>query len=270
MAQVERATSLRGKRYLTNKAVIFSNVETKTIKIGGKDNGDGVLQLYDDTDTLYVNMDKSGIKLSNGAEIIGGSGLKSSMFVQGTVRSKMFIINNDFAPLGIDMLYATGGSPTFTGVYAKSSMIFEFEIPSTFTITSATITLTHIPFKWYASGVLVDTGYVRNLQLYKGSSFSGMYKSYDNDLGNLSEAGITYTIKTNALGASGFTGSNSAMTSVTSVDIKSDIVVGANIFKIESGDALPTGTGTFAQCLSVAQARTGACLGLLTITGYTK
>lgn len=270
MAQVERSTSTGGKRYLTNKAVVFNSVQAKNIQVGGKDNVAGVIQVLDENGTLSVNIDKLGVTLSNGADLIGGSGLKSSMFVPGVTRSMSFIINNDFAPLGIDLQYTTGGPTTFTGVYLKSSMLFEFEMPSTFTITTATITLTHIPFRFYNMGTLTTTGYARNLQLYKGSSFSGMYKKIDNDLGGLTEAGITYTLISNALGSSGFTGSNSAMTSVTSIDIKSNIVVGTNIFKIETADALPTTSGTFAQCQASAQEKTGACLALLTIIGFTQ
>ena len=271
MAQVERSTSTGGKRYLTSKAVVYDSVTAKNIQLGGKNNGNGQLKLYDDTDTLFVNMDKEGITLSNGAEIIGGSGLKNSMFVQGVARSLKFIINNDFAPVGIDVLYITdNGGVNWTGNYVKGSMLFEFYIPSTFTITNATITLTHIAQKNYAAGVFTYTGYSRNLQLYKGAAFTNMFKTYDSTFGTLSETGITYTVITNALGASGFTGSATAMSSVTSIDITSNISLGTNIFKIETGDNVPSVTGTYDQCVEAAEIRTGACIGLLTITGFTQ
>lgn len=192
MARVERSTSTGGKRYLTDKAVVFDDVEAKNIIVGGKDNTSGLIQVLDETGTLTVNIDKSGVTLSNGAELIGGNGLLSSLqfdsknvnWGANTLTGYWFLGYNYEEYLGI-------------GVY-KNWLEIDAEIPTNFVVTSAYVTLYHIPVTWGSY-----KGYCRNLKLYNVSnptnlSITGAY---------MSEFGATYNYTkaeiSGAFGASG-------------------------------------------------------------------
>jgi len=147
MAQIERATSSGGRRYLKSGMVTYKEVNAefikadvvnaefikaddivaKTIKmnrlvgdkltLGGIDNVSGELEVLDATGTNMVNIDKLGITLSNGAKLIGSDGVLSE-----------FIFSNDWQTLG----WVNDGG---TGVkYSCSMSIF---IPTDIQIVSA-------------------------------------------------------------------------------------------------------------------------------------
>lgn len=177
MAQVERSTSTGGKRYLTSKAVVYDSVTARNIQLGGKNNGNGQLKLYDNTDTLFVNMDKDGITLSNGAEIIGGSGV---------------LTNLQYVSEGWGWLFANaldGGQTNWVGFNVnstvtnaqKSFLNFPVTIPDNFTVTSAKIKLRHSPMNWDNGGGDSSTGYCRNIRAYVatnlGTTGYGAYAS---------------------------------------------------------------------------------------------
>lgn len=254
MARVERSTSSGGKRYLTDKVVAFDTAEGRELKLGGADNGNGLLEIYDDTDTLFVTADKEGLKLSNGAKLIGSTGALSTIIVTGTINSVSFLGGSALLPMG----YSISGAG-----YTKDSLVFEFTMPSNLTITSAVVTINHIPVKYYDSGVFDRTGYSRALKLYKGTGFTGGYMTLDGDyaLTTIDNYG-TYTEISSAFGSGGFTGSSTGYTTSNSIDIKSSLVSGYNLLRIQTGNALVT-TG------NALREQTGACNAVLTITGYT-
>ena len=268
MAQVERSTSTGGKRYLTSKAVVYDSVTARNIQLGGKNNGNGQLKLYDDTDTLFVNMDKEGIKLSNGAEIIGGSGVLTNF--------QYYSVNVGFAvPNAYTVFdyFFLGYNSDFSAANWGSFIELNAYIPSNFTITEAKIVFTHTPTNWVESGVYDVWGYCRNVKAYKVTNTSDIvvssaYASTPNVSG-----GYTLTEISNAFGASGYTPSTPSASShiteiTTSIDIKSSLIAGNNKIVVKSGDAVPAYNATFATNAANLGIKTGYAKAIINIIGY--
>lgn len=265
MARVERSTSSGGKRYLTDKVVAFDTAIGRELKLGGVDNGNGSLEIYDENDVLYVTGDKSGLTLTNGAKIIGGDGLLTQMVIPASINSTGFIGTTMMLPCGYSMLYT---NEDYSLVTKKDQLTFEFTIPKGFTISSAYINLYHMPVKYYTNGVLTYTGYSRSMELYYSTSFTGGIMDYEFVWGEIKyNSAITFSSVTNAFGAGGFTGSASAYTTAKSIDVKSSITTSTsadsyNIMKVETSVATPTTEENL-------YTKTGAMKADLVITGYT-
>jgi hypothetical protein len=159
MAQVERATSSGGKRYITSKAVVFDDVEAKNIIVGGKDNVSGLIQVLDETGDLMVNIDKSGVTLENGAEIIGGSGVLTTLQFKSSIDT-----------LGYRQISLEG-----LGLF-KGYLPIECYIPTNFTITEAIIsvtafkTLNQFTYPIGSGETTNDYGKITNIRGYKVST----------------------------------------------------------------------------------------------------
>lgn len=255
MAQVERATSSGGKRYLTSKAVVFNDVEAKNIIVGGKDNVSGLIQVLDETGDLMVNIDKSGVTLENGAEIIGGSGVLNNLPYKSTIE-----------PLGYRQVNMEG-----VGLF-KGYLQIECFIPSGFTITSAYITVTAFktlnefvePVGWgeYISAY----GKITNIRGYTVSSGTEYINSTNFGLfGFESPAGVEIS---GCFGANGYTNPTTAETTFTSKDIKSSLASGINTIFIATADSIPddeTNEGTL-----LAAQKSQISSAIINITGYLK
>lgn len=184
-------------------------------------------------------------------EIFNSSGVLSTMIVNGVVNTPRLIFAGDFCPMGE---FWDG-----TNVYTKEHIAFSFTIPSNFTVVSAYVVLQHEPL--VSKDDTTTTGRCRNLALYKGTLASGSKKYVDWNAGYIGNSNTTYTQIINAWGSSStFTGSTSSMSSATSIDLKSQLVTGANHFVIMSTNG----------ATSVNASNYGAVLGQMYITGYTK
>lgn len=258
MAQVERSTSSGGKRYLTSKAVVFDDVAAKNIIVGGKDNTSGLIQVLDETGTLSVNIDKDGVTLSNGAELIGGSGVLSSLQFDSKNINWGAVTLPGYWFLGYN--YAES-----TGVY-KNWLEIDAQIPTNFTVSSAYVTLYHIPVAWAAY-----TGYVRNVKLYNVSdptniTIAGAY---------MSEFAATYTYTTTeisgAFGVNGYSGSDTIGKVTPSSNIASTFS-SAGVYKllIQTDNAVPSFNPGTQDMNDILGTKTGYVYAVLNITGFTQ
>lgn len=204
------------------------------------------------------------IYLPEGGKILGGDGILTTMTINSNIHSKSFVGGSALLPMGYSLNYENSSGNI---VSVKDCLVFEFTIPKNFTPKSAYITLTHAPVKYYYCGSLSYTGYSRNLNLYKGSNLSNLYVKYEYGYYEVKPNGVSYSKIDGAFGDDGFTGSNSSLTSTTSIDLikylnysKSEDTY--NVFKIETSNALVTSESAIYQ-------QSGACNATLTIIGYT-
>lgn len=180
-----------------------------------------------------VLLDDEGLKLSNGAKVVGENGLMNTY---------IFTNKDGFAVCGYE-----GDSPGgVTTVHRKGVRIL-FNIPDGLNVVSAKLILFHAPVFWGwfdTEGVGHNGwGYCKNLKLYKAINInnrkyiadymSEVYKSDD----------TTYSEISNALGTDGWTLTEPSNTAhdteiKTSTDIKNDISSGLNELLIQTADEI--------------------------------
>ena len=175
-----------------------------------------------------VVIDQEGVKLNNGAKIIGTNGLMNTYLFE----------NKGFAGFISDY---TSGSLKFK----KKNIIVNVVIPDGLMITKAKVRLIHNPvyWSWYnadnnQSGY--EWGYLRNVKMFKctnvntkrfAADFGGQVYN-DDDISS-------YTEISNAFGNSGFTAdvaseSNHNVNVILSEDIKDSLTNGLNQLKFET------------------------------------
>lgn len=203
-----------------------------------------------------VLIDEEGIKLSNGAKVVGENGLMNTYLFQSGTK---------FQAIG----YSGGGS---TYIPAKKEKLeIELDIPTGLVISSAKIILFHAPVKWDGS----YWGYARNLKLYKATNMNNrlITGEYSGDYSNID--GASYSEVSNAFESSGYTpsaptDSTHNTTNITSSEIKSifqngsgTTVAGLYKLKIETSDAINSSWGD-----ADLASRTAFAYAILKIDGY--
>lgn len=206
-------------------------------------------------DTKNFKTDTSGnIYLGTGGKVIGGDGLLSNLIYNAYTRGQMITGTGDYLPLG-----RVGGGDTADT--QRNELVFSFDLPDGFTISSAKIHLFHAPVNW--PNIISTAGYSRNLKLYKGSNLSSLKMNFNVQAGSIYATGITLTEVSNAFGSNGFTGSSSSMTSATSIDIKNQIsTTSTNYFVIKDSN------NTYYSSNTDIFGRTGGVFAYLEILGY--
>lgn len=203
-----------------------------------------------------VLMDEEGIKLSNGAKVVGENGLMNTYLFQSGTK---------FEAIG----YLGGGSKYIPA--EKEKLEIELDIPTGLVITSAKIILFHAPVKWDGA----YWGYARNLKLYKATNMNNrlITGEYSGDYSNID--GASYSEVSNAFGSSGYTpsaptDSTHNTTNITSSEIKSifqngsgTTVAGLYKLKIETSDAINSSWGD-----ADLASRTAFAYAILKIDGY--
>ena len=204
-------------------------------------------------DTKNFKTDTQGnIYLGTGGKVIGGDGLLCNLIYNAYTRGRMITGTGDYLPLG-----RLGGGDTLDK--QRNELVFSFDLPDGFTISSAKIHLFHVPIVWTG----IATGYSRVLKLYKGSSLSNLKITYDVNYGSIYTSGATMTEVSGALGTNGFTGSSTAMTSYTSIELKNQIsTTGTNYFVIKDSDS-----NVYSSNADIF-GRTGGVFAYLEILGY--
>ena len=79
MAQVERATSLAGKQYLTEGVVRYTDIITKTLTAGGSNNEDGLIIVKDASSNDVVTIDSDGILVESGSYKLIEDGIENTI-----------------------------------------------------------------------------------------------------------------------------------------------------------------------------------------------
>ena len=181
-----------------------------------------------------VQMDKDGIKLNNGAKVIGTNGLKNTYLFE----------NEGFA--GFDSSYTSG-----TLKFVKKNIFLDLVIPNNFVIEKANVKLIHNPVYWHWQNIDnsqngYNWGNLRGVKLYKCTNVASKLLAADYNGQIYTDSDVsTYNEISGAFGSSGFTSntptdsSHNAQT-VTSTDIKNSLTVGLNRLKLETSEAVPT------------------------------
>lgn len=181
-----------------------------------------------------VIFDADGIKLNNGAKIIGTNGLMNTYLYE----------QEGFA--GFIANY-TSGSLQFN----KNTILVDVIIPAGLVITKANVRLIHNPVKWNwynadnaQSGV--DWGYARGMKLYKCTNVLSKLLAADFGGQVYNDADVSsYSEISGAFGSGGFTADHASDSShnaqsVVSSDIKSYLSTGLNQLKIETSESAPS------------------------------
>lgn len=252
--------------YILSGTMLANRIKGGVLTLGGTDNINGVFKLLNSSGTEMINMDVEGIKLSNGAKLLGADGLLNVFQYSSGNWQEIGHYNNDMRST-ID----------------KAEIGIDAYIPSNFTIVSAIITIWHAP--QYLGNIPYDFGYnepfvtswcgAKNLQLYKTSNFSNYARAgiYGSEWGYPT---ITNAIITDALGSGGFTPTlptvppssspTNCVSMKTSADIKSSLATGTyNHLIIQTTDSLNYST----QWQKAIQ-ETGLAIATLTVIGYSK
>ncbi len=181
-----------------------------------------------------VTLDKDGIKLNNGAKVIGTNGLKNTYLFE----------KEGFA--GFIASYTSGSLK-----FVKNNILIDIVIPTGLVIEKAKVRLIHNPVKWNwynadsgTSGT--NWGYLRNMKLYKCTNVSSKLLAADFGGQVYSDADVSsYSEISNAFGSSGFTASSPSDSShnaqtAESININSSLTTGLNQLKLETTQAVPT------------------------------
>ena len=205
-----------------------------------------------------VTIDSEGIKLKNGAKVVGNNGLMNTYLYE----------NEGILGYTYDYEY----NPA-TGEYdhkANTDIVLNFVIPKGLAITEAKVQLIHTPVRWDdGQGGVLGCGKCHNVKIYKATNVYSRLFSAPINAGVLwSEDATTYSEISGALGSSGWTPSitpsetNYASETKESADIKSSLVEGLNRIKI----CVPDATQTWGY--SDVAVRSGYMYAMLKINGY--
>ena len=217
--------------------------------------------------TKNVSIDDDGLKLSNGAKVVGSNGLKNTY---------VFNDKNNGAFCGIEAAGYMQSDNTARGVTV------DIAIPKGLEITSAKLNLFHNPVFWSLySDPSTYIGYARALKIYKATNINsrmiGAYygsEMYSEDNTNYSNVGVTwYTSSGTSIGSS-YTPSTPTQAShnmekVVSSDFSSMFksggitVPGMYQVKVETSESISQ-SWTEAECCQ----RTGWIYAVVEIEGY--
>lgn len=203
-----------------------ANITTGTINTDNVTIGNGNVQL-----------DEDGLKLKNGAKVVGENGLMNTYL----------FTNYNYEFCGFEGNDPSGWNNTSV---SKKGTSITFNIPEGLQIISAKVILFHTPALaggtiYSESADIVQSfsvwGYCRNLKLYKSNNIYS--RKFEYDYGSeLRESDDTkYTEISGAFGTSGWTATTPNNTThntekVTSIDIKGSLSTGLNELKVQPGD----------------------------------
>lgn len=215
-----------------------------------------------------VVLDKDGIKLNNGAKVIGNNGLKNT-----------YLFDNASNRQFVGIMAAGYISATMT----KESTLIELAIPEGLEITKAKMHIYHNPIFWniYETSTSGVIGYSRNLKLYKANNLgsrkiAAAYGSeyYESDSTTYTDTGITwYNTSGTSLGKTFTpptpTTSSYSMAEAITSDFSSifknngSTVPGIYQLKLETSENIVS-TWTHTDCAQ----RTGRIYAIVEIEGY--
>ncbi len=249
--------------FITTGTMSAERINGGTLKLGGNNNTNGSVQVVDANGKNLVSISKDGLVLSNGTKLIGNGGVLSNLQFKATGLSEFY---GDLKSAG--EYYMLGFMPDYVSASDKYNLFIDVVIPNNFKITTAYITLRHIP-------TLIDMldgstvyGYVRNVKCYLTSMDGNVYVAG----GERSESfpqfsGIFYNEILNCFNNSSnnFTANvpsknNLKITQVTSKDISSKINKNCRI-KIATANSTPSAAK---DCF----AQTGYIFAQLNVYGY--
>ncbi len=230
-----------------------------TLILGGENDTNGSMQVKDASGNNLVSIDKEGVKLENGTQLITENGILS-VIQFGQYEWKKVGYNAN--PSNNVMEKMTYKIPVF--------------IPEGFTILDARVVLMHSPVKWSGYGQN-GWGYCRNLRLYKNEQDENWYEEIILDSEGFTEEEYYTNEILNAFGTSGFSptipsDNNHKVETIISNNIKNYLSTDKRItLQIHSGNEAPEfnidlGDIYSSECFN----NTGNCIAILTVIGFYK
>ncbi len=208
-----------------------------------------------------VKINKQGIQMADGTEIVGATGVFSIFEFDGEVTGYNPVRNGQYQSLGADYVYELDAVET-------ERMILDAYIPENFTIKKAYIHFSHYPIDAIWQNKSIGAGYCRELKLYKANAESMETKYL---IG--SEYLHTYEDEaseeiTNAFGVSSYTPSSSGLSDIETIDIANELTTGKNRLIIKSDATMPTGDDE--TIMKQCALRTGMVQATLVVLGFSK
>ena len=204
-----------------------------------------------------VRIDTDGIKLGNGAKIVGNNGLMNTYIFK----------NEGLNGVSADLYLGTGNK--------EDKLVFNLVIPEGLEITKAKIKLYHNPIGWILQDDTTRTGYARNVKLYKANNLGSREyhaysysESYFSDTTTYTDTGITWYNNGVSIGNT-FTGNSSSRAEAYTNDFSSQFksngvtIPGEYEFKLSTSD---TGYEYWDEATCVEH--TGYIVAILEIDGY--
>lgn len=249
--------------FITTGTMSAERINGGTLKLGGNNNTNGSIQVVDANGKNLVSISKDGLILSNGTKLIGNGGVLSNLQFIATGISE---INGDTKNAG-EYLWL-GFMPGYVSAADKYDLFIDISVPSNFTITSAYLTLRHIPIKMNMKNGTTVYGYVRNVKAYIADMSSSAYvegdeqSEYQAQLEGIyyNEISSCFNNSNNNFTAAVPSANNLKVTEVTSKDIASKIKKKCRI-KIATTNSVPSSAK---DCF----AQTGFVFAQLNVYGY--
>ncbi len=218
------------------------------ITVGGNGNANGKISVLDASGKTVVNIDRSGVTLSNGASIISANGVCGNLqFLSGGGNASIFGY--------VDRGTITTAQKLYLAAY----------IPDNYVITSATMVLKLAPAKWSSYTGTTYTGYARNIALKYGTDAAMTYEGEIMSDVILPASAAFKAVPTAIIGEMTGSGSATSVVTKTSGDLKSLLTAGSTtIFEISS--YVPTSGVPDDSWYQY----TGAALAVLNVIGYTR
>lgn len=249
--------------FITTGTMSAERINGGTLKLGGNNNTNGSVQVVDANGKNLVSISKDGLVLSNGTKLIGNGGVLSNLQFIATGISE---INGDTKNAG-EYLWL-GFMPSYVSAADKYDLFIDISVPSNFTITSAYLTLRHIPIKMNMKNGTTVYGYVRNVKAYIADMSSSAYvegdeqSEYQAQLEGIyyNEISSCFNNSNNNFTAAVPSANNLKVTEVTSKNIASKIKKKCRI-KIATANSIPAAAkNCFAQ--------TGFVWAAINVYGY--
>lgn len=249
--------------FITTGTMSAERINGGTLKLGGNNNTNGSIQVVDASGKNLVSISKDGLILSNGTKLIGNGGVLSNLQFIATGISE---INGDTKNAG-EYLWL-GFMPGYVSAADKYDLFIDISVPSNFTITSAYLTLRHIPIKMNMKNGTTVYGYVRNVKAYIADMSSSAYvegdeqSEYQAQLEGIyyNEISSCFNNSNNNFTAAVPSANNLKVTEVTSKDIASKIKKKCRI-KIATANSIPAAAK---DCF----AQTGFVWAAINVYGY--
>lgn len=236
-------------------------VNASKISLEGIITANGNVKITEDGSIKVNNGTFNGdIYLPTGGKVIGGDGILTNL---------QFASDTKFNELGFYSAMSSEAN-------YRSQIVINADIPSNFTVTSAKLTLVHVPVKWHdGSSGASFWGRSQNVRVYKTNSVSNMYfELYAHSDGSFLNEESKYEIA-NAFSGGYFTASSASDNShsaqtVETVDMSSNFTVsGLHRITLQSADSIPNYTGVYSTDLQNTYQKTGYVFAILNILGYT-
>lgn len=236
-------------------------VNASKISLEGIITANGNVKITEDGSIEVHNGTFNGdIYLPTGGKVIGGDGILTNL---------QFASDTKFNELGFYSAMSSEAN-------YRSQIVINADIPSNFTVTSAKLTLVHVPVKWHdGSSGASFWGRSQNIRVYKTNSVSNMYfELYAHSDGSFLNEESKYEIA-NAFSGGYFTASSASDNShsaqtVETVDMSSYFTAsGLHRITLQSADSIPNYTGVYSTDLQNTYQKTGYVFAILNILGYT-